>query len=132
MATINELERAEILAQVDELIAWPGVVRETIKPQVDKFTFADGHAIYLLAEGRLVNLGCATGRSTFEMARWADHVTGIDFGPASLRYARELAAKRGIATSRIAHGVPLGGELEYVDGGTLAHAFAGRRSLSGR
>ena len=42
-----------------------------------------------------------------------------------------LAAERGIATSRIAHGVPLGGELEYVDGGTLAHAFAGRRSLPG-
>jgi recombination protein RecR len=37
---------------------------------------------------------------------------------------------RGIAASRIAHGVPVGGELEYVDGGTLAHAMAGRHSLS--
>ena len=43
---------------------------------------------------------------------------------------QEAAAERGIASSRIAHGVPLGGELEYVDGGTLAHAFAGRRRLT--
>ena len=52
-------------------------------------------------------------------------------GEATAHYIGELAAERGIATSRIAHGVPLGGELEYVDGGTLAHAFAGRRSLPG-
>jgi recombination protein RecR len=52
-------------------------------------------------------------------------------GEATAHYISELAAARDIATSRIAHGVPLGGELEYVDGGTLAHAFAGRRSLSG-
>ncbi|MBW1988220.1 MAG: adenosylhomocysteinase [Deltaproteobacteria bacterium] len=54
--------------QVDELLAWPGVVRENIKPQVDKFTFEDGHCIYLLAEGRLVNLGCATGHPSFVMS----------------------------------------------------------------
>jgi len=50
-------------------------------------------------------------------------------GEATAHYVGELAAERGIAISRIAHGVPLGGELEYVDGGTLAHAFAGRRRL---
>ena len=50
-------------------------------------------------------------------------------GEATAHYIGELAAERGIATSRIAHGVPLGGELEFVDGGTLAHAFAGRRNL---
>jgi len=54
--------------QVDPLINWPGVVRETIKPQVDKFTFPDGHSIFLLAEGRLVNLGCATGHPSFVMS----------------------------------------------------------------
>jgi recombination protein RecR len=48
-------------------------------------------------------------------------------GEATAHYISELAQARGIATSRIAHGVPLGGELEYVDGGTLAHAFAGRQ-----
>lgn len=51
-------------------------------------------------------------------------------GEATAHYISELAAERGIPTSRIAHGVPLGGELEYVDGGTLAHAFAGRRRVA--
>jgi recombination protein RecR len=41
----------------------------------------------------------------------------------------DLAAQRGVKASRIAHGVPLGGELEYVDGGTLSHAFYGRRTV---
>jgi len=54
--------------QVDKLLATPGLVRENIKPQVDKFTYPDGHAIFLLAEGRLVNLGCATGHPSFVMS----------------------------------------------------------------
>ncbi|MBR1587897.1 MAG: adenosylhomocysteinase [Kiritimatiellae bacterium] len=54
--------------QVARLMAWPGVKRTNIKPQVDKFTFPDGHSIYLLAEGRLVNLGCATGHPGFVMS----------------------------------------------------------------
>ncbi len=54
--------------QVARLLAWPGVKRTNIKPQVDKFTFPDGHSIYLLAEGRLVNLGCATGHPAFVMS----------------------------------------------------------------
>ena len=45
-----------------------GVVRETVKPKVDKFTFPDGHSIFLLAEGRLINLGCATGHPSFVMS----------------------------------------------------------------
>jgi adenosylhomocysteinase len=49
-------------------MAYPGVKRTTIKPQVDMFTFPDGHSIYLLAEGRLVNLGCATGHPSFVMS----------------------------------------------------------------
>jgi recombination protein RecR len=48
-------------------------------------------------------------------------------GEATAHYISELAQARGVGASRIAHGVPLGGELEYVDGGTLAHAFAGRQ-----
>lgn len=47
-------------------------------------------------------------------------------GEATAHYIGELSHARGIQTTRIAHGVPLGGELEYVDGGTLSHAFAGR------
>jgi len=54
--------------QVAQLEAWPGIRREEIKPQVDRFTFPDGHSIYLLAEGRLVNLGCATGHPSFVMS----------------------------------------------------------------
>ncbi len=54
--------------QVAKLRAWPGVKHEEIKPQVDKFTFVDGHSIYMLAEGRLVNLGCATGHPSFVMS----------------------------------------------------------------
>jgi len=50
-------------------------------------------------------------------------------GEATAHYVGQMAAGRGIAVSRIAHGVPLGGELEYVDSGTLAHAFAGRQLL---
>jgi len=50
-------------------------------------------------------------------------------GEATAQYLGEMARARGIRTTRIAHGVPLGGELEYVDGGTLAHAFSGRRQL---
>ena len=41
-----------------------------------------------------------------------------------------IAARNQVKSSRIAHGVPIGGELEYVDGGTLAHALAGRRTLT--
>ena len=52
-------------------------------------------------------------------------------GEATAYYIAELAHERGIRATRIAHGVPLGGELESVDGGTLAHAFAGRRDWRG-
>ena len=54
--------------QVDQLENFPGIVRLNIKPQVDKYTFPDGHSIFLLAEGRLVNLGCATGHASFVMS----------------------------------------------------------------
>jgi recombination protein RecR len=50
-------------------------------------------------------------------------------GDATSHYLAELAAKQSVQASRIAHGVPLGGELEYVDGGTLSHAFFGRRAM---
>ncbi|MBN1783116.1 adenosylhomocysteinase [bacterium] len=54
--------------QVDQLNDYPGVKKTNIKPQVDKYTFQDGHVIFLLAEGRLVNLGCATGHPSFVMS----------------------------------------------------------------
>ncbi len=54
--------------QVEQLEAWKGIEKINIKPQVDKFVFPDGHEIFLLAEGRLVNLGCATGHPSFVMS----------------------------------------------------------------
>lgn len=50
-------------------------------------------------------------------------------GEATAQYISDMAASLKVDCSRIAHGVPLGGELEYVDGGTLAHAFSGRRQI---
>jgi recombination protein RecR len=69
----------------------------------------------ILAEGRVQELILATN-PTVE-------------GEATAHFLSELAVRRGIRASRIAHGVPMGGELEYVDGGTLAHALAGRQLL---
>jgi len=54
--------------QVDRLMSAPGVKRLTIKPQLDRFDLANGRCIYLLAEGRLVNLGCANGHPSFVMS----------------------------------------------------------------
>jgi adenosylhomocysteinase len=54
--------------QIDALNTAKGVKRTNIKPQVDMYTFPDGHSIFMLAEGRLVNLGCATGHPSFVMS----------------------------------------------------------------
>jgi adenosylhomocysteinase len=54
--------------QVDQLVTMPGIKHVNIKPQVDKYTFPTGNSIFLLAEGRLVNLGCATGHPSFVMS----------------------------------------------------------------
>jgi adenosylhomocysteinase len=54
--------------QVDRLVNFPGIRHRNIKPQVDQYIFPDGHTIFLLAEGRLVNLGCATGHPSFVMS----------------------------------------------------------------
>lgn len=50
------------------LMDWQGITRQNIKPQVDRFIFPDGHGVILLAEGRLLNLGCATGHPSFVMS----------------------------------------------------------------
>ena len=50
-------------------------------------------------------------------------------GEATAHYIAELAREHGVRATRIAHGVPVGGELEFVDSGTLAHAFLGRREV---
>ena len=54
--------------QMAALEKWPGIKKTNIKPQVDRYTFKDGHSVYVLAEGRLVNLGCAKGHPSFVMS----------------------------------------------------------------
>lgn len=54
--------------QVEKLEKYPGIKKINVKPQVDQYYFPDGHSIILLAEGRLVNLGCATGHPSFVMS----------------------------------------------------------------
>jgi adenosylhomocysteinase len=54
--------------QVEKLVSFPGIKRINIKPQVDRYVFPDSHGIILLAEGRLLNLGCATGHPSFVMS----------------------------------------------------------------
>jgi adenosylhomocysteinase len=54
--------------QVSKFMNTPGLTKRNIKPQVDEYIFPDGHSIFILAEGRLVNLGCATGHPSFVMS----------------------------------------------------------------
>ncbi len=67
-AIVCNIGHFDIEIQVAELEATKGIVKDTIKPQVDLYTYPDGHRIILLAEGRLVNLGCATGHPSFVMS----------------------------------------------------------------
>ncbi len=67
-AIVCNIGHFDVEIQVAELQGFTGIEHIEIKPQVDKFTFPDGHSIILLAEGRLVNLGCATGHPSFVMS----------------------------------------------------------------
>jgi adenosylhomocysteinase len=67
-AIVCNIGHFDVEIQVAALQQMPGIAHEEIKPQVDMYTFPDGHRIILLAEGRLVNLGCATGHPSFVMS----------------------------------------------------------------
>ncbi len=67
-AIVCNIGHFDVEIQVAQLNAFPKIKKTEIKPQVDKYTFPDGHSIILLAEGRLVNLGCATGHPSFVMS----------------------------------------------------------------
>jgi len=67
-AIVCNIGHFDVEIQVAELNAVPGIKKEVVKPQVDLYTFPDGHRIIMLAEGRLVNLGCATGHPSFVMS----------------------------------------------------------------
>ncbi len=67
-AIVCNIGHFDIEIEVGKLNKFPGIQKDEIKPQVDVYTFPDGHRIILLAEGRLVNLGCATGHPSFVMS----------------------------------------------------------------
>ena len=67
-AIVSNIGHFDNEIQVEKLNEFAGARKTNIKPQVDKYTFDDGHEIYMLAEGRLVNLGCATGHPSFVMS----------------------------------------------------------------
>jgi adenosylhomocysteinase len=68
MAIVGNIGHFDNEIQMAELAKTPGIKRTNIKPQYDKWTFADGHSVLILAEGRLLNLGCATGHPSFVMS----------------------------------------------------------------
>jgi len=83
--------------QVDKLTTFTGIVHTNIKPQVDKYTFPGGNSLFLLAEGRLVNLGCATGHPSFVMSNSFANQTLAqldlwqhDYAPGVYRLPKEL------------------------------------------
>lgn len=83
--------------QVDKLTTFTGIVHTNIKPQVDKYTFPKGNSLFLLAEGRLVNLGCATGHPSFVMSNSFANQTLAqldlwqhDYAPGVYRLSKEL------------------------------------------
>lgn len=67
-AIVCNIGHFDVEIQIDRLNNYPKIKKEEIKPQVDLYTFPDGHRIIVLAEGRLVNLGCATGHPSFVMS----------------------------------------------------------------
>ncbi len=77
--------------QVEQLESYSGIKKQNIKPRVDKYTFPDGHSIFLLAEGRLVNLGCATGHPSFVMSNSFANQTlaQIDYGKIKISINQE-------------------------------------------
>jgi len=68
MAIVGNIGHFDNEIQMAELAKIPGIKKTNIKPQYDKWTFADGHSVLILAEGRLLNLGCATGHPSFVMS----------------------------------------------------------------
>jgi len=67
-AIVCNIGHFDVEIQIDKLNNFPNIKKEEIKPQVDIYTFPDGHRVIILAEGRLVNLGCATGHPSFVMS----------------------------------------------------------------
>lgn len=119
--------------QISDFEKVPGITKRNIKPQVDEYIFPDGHSIFILAEGRLVNLGCATGHPSFVMSNsftnqtlaqielWSKkHDIGVTRLPKHLdeEVARLHLAKIGVTLTRLTQkqadyiGVPVEGPFK--------------------
>ena len=132
-AIVSNIGHFDNEIQMGALENFPGIVRENIKPQVDKYTFPGGQSIFVLAEGRLVNLGCATGHPSFVMSNsftnqvlaqidlWqTDHEIGVTTLPKHLdeEVARLHLNKLGVKLTRLTKsqadyiGVPVEGPFK--------------------
>jgi len=132
-AIVSNIGHFDNEIQMSALENFPGIVRENIKPQVDKYTFPGGQSIFVLAEGRLVNLGCATGHPSFVMSNsftnqvlaqidlWqTDHEIGVTTLPKHLdeEVARLHLNKLGVKLTRLTKsqadyiGVPVEGPFK--------------------
>jgi adenosylhomocysteinase len=96
-ATVCNIGHFDNEIQVDELNNWKGIQKINVKPQVDKYIYPDGHEIFMLAEGRLVNLGCATGHPSFVMSNSFSNQTMAqidlaenDYEPGVYRLSKKL------------------------------------------
>ena len=104
--------------QIDKLDQAPGVNKLNIKPQVDKYTFPAGNCIYMLAEGRLVNLGCATGHPSFVMSNSFTNQTlaQLELWNNSANYANDVYTLPKHLDEKVArlHLAKIGVELETL------------------
>ena len=104
----------------------PGVKRTNIKPQYDMFTFPDGHSVLILAEGRLLNLGCATGHPSFVMSNSFTNqvIAQIELAKKRARYEKKVYTLPKHLDEKVArlHLDKIGAKL------TPAHREAGRRT----
>ncbi len=131
-AIVCNIGHFDLEIEMSWLNSQSNITREEIKPQVDRYTFADGHSVIILAEGRLVNLGCATGHPSFvmsasftnqvlaQMALWNEtdkYPLGVHFLPKSLDeevarlHLEKLGAKLTKMTPKQAEylGIPIAG-----------------------
>jgi len=93
-AIVGNIGHFDNEVDMDGLEKFPGIKRINIKPQVDKWVFPDGHSVIILAEGRLLNLGCATGHPSFVMSNSFTNqvIAQIDLweNRESLKYAKDV------------------------------------------
>ena len=67
-AIVANIGHEDVEIDMDSLKSYPGIKRQNIKPLLDRWEFPDGHGVLVLAEGNLVNFGCATGHPSFVMS----------------------------------------------------------------